>query len=468
MERDLKSVSAQQRMLIQHYRDEYPPSLILRELLELVRERSEQLSPDWQAVWKDLKQTAARDYPPSVFQEIDKAITSIRIIDEAAWNVRIAPGIHVTFLLGAGASAPSKIPTVNDLLPELWRRARRIGRDDLDQLAQWCSERKITNIEDLLTSAYIANYSVRSDSVTNLLEYFLAPNRRGEIDEDVYFRRRHRGAIPRDISSVSFLQDTLQTLFSLLTSTMISARPNAAHRAIVHFYQEHPETSIITTNYDGCMDEAFLAAHIPLKSTVGGNDEASTSEGVELVKMHGSINWSYCDSCQDVREFDLTTMKEIYEQDKLSYPVMGICRNCEGLRRPMLVPPMSFKFLMFPTLIDVWNSARIAIEKAKYLVVVGYSFSEADTYITKIISHSMATHPDQVMMVVTTDPSLVAVLRDRFSARVDHFEKDRIICIDESCDVVVPKLVKSMVDSGTGSRPSKTKEKSSVHTAQGS
>jgi len=209
------------------------------------------------------------------------------------------------------------------------------------------------------------------------------------------FRRHKISKTPDiDVSSIGFLQDTLQTLFGLLTSTMISASPNQTHEAIVDFIKKHKKTSIITTNYDGCMDEALLKAKIPIKGTISGENEDNPN-AVQLIKMHGSINWAYCDSCQDVQEFDLLELKRIYEQDKLSYPVIGICKKCGGLRRPLLIPPLSFKFLMFPHLIDIWSSACQSIEEADYLIIVGYSFSEADIYITKIISRSMSMSNDQ-------------------------------------------------------------------------
>src|SRR3989338_473744 len=66
-------------------------------------------------------------------------------------------------------------------------------------------------------------------------------------------RPRERTA---DLSSVAFLQDTLQVLFGLLASTMLPAKPNPAHLAIRDYAKEHPNCSIVTTNYDCCMDLA--------------------------------------------------------------------------------------------------------------------------------------------------------------------------------------------------------------------
>ena len=181
--------------------------------------------------------------------------------------------------------------------------------------------------------------------------------------------------------------------------------------------------------------------------------EDAEKNPVDLIKMHGSINWSYCDSCQGVKEFDLLFLKGAYDKDKLSYPVMGLCKNCGGFSRPLLVPPLSFKILMFPKLIDIWNLAREKIEKAEYLIVVGYSFAEADTYITKIIARSMAMNNNQKMIVVNTDTNLVATLRKRFEAQINGFDLERIIRLCESSDTAMGKLLGKLTASKGGKEP---------------
>jgi len=205
--------------------------------------------------------------------------------------------------------------------------------------------------------------------------------------------------------------------------------------------------------------EAILKAGLKIKGTISG--EEINSDAVELIKMHGSINWAYCDSCQDVREFDLVELKKIYENDKLSYPVLGICKNCGGLRRPLLVPPLSFKFLMFPNLIDIWNSARQSIEEADYLIIVGFSFSEADTYITKIISRSMSMKDSQKMIIVNTNPNLVPTLRERFSAHIDGFDEKRILKACGSCEEILPKILNSMLGKKSPKKKTKSTRKKS-------
>ena len=445
----MEKISADQKYLLKMFERGLPvPRIGINRIWKFLSEKDENepLDPRWKDIWDKYRRYAHRILPQHIIAEIDEQIQNIDLfaIDDEIWKVRTDSTTKITFLLGAGASAPSGIPTVDKLLPELWKRAKKIGPEDLDKLAKWCDERNINNIEDLLTAAYISNFAAKNSSVITLLDYFIFSGRL-ELTEI-------------DVSSISLLQDTLQTLFGLLTSTMISASPNHTHRAIVDFIKEHKNTSIITTNYDGCMDEALLRKKIPFKGTLSRDNE-NNPDAVQLIKMHGSINWAYCDSCQDVKEFDLNKIKKIYKEDVLSYPVIGICKNCGGSRRPLLVPPLSFKLLMFPNLIDIWNSARQVIEEADYLIVVGYSFSDADTYITKIISRSMSMNNKQKMIVVNTNSDLVPTLRKRFLAYIDKFNDKRILQACVSCEEVLPKILNSMLGKDEHKKKAKNNSK---------
>ena len=443
-------ISKEQKELLEEVKKEvYSPEEIADRIRLFLskKPKEELLSPKWRDIWDKYRSYAEGIFDPHTIKEINESMKYFQAPDEEIWNIRIDNDTKITFLLGAGASAPSGIPTVDRLLPELWKRARKIGREDLDRLAAWCNERKITNIEDLLTAAYISDFVAKNRSVTSLIEYFFFPD-----EQDQSIKGEHPIEHPRstrtskiDASSIGFLQDALQTLFGLLLNTMISASPNLAHKAIVDFIKDHKNASIVTTNYDGCMDQAILGAGMNLKRTISSDNRNGDVDGVDLIKMHGSINWTYCDSCQDVREFDLLHLKKLYEKDKLSYPVIGICKNCGGLRRPLLVPPLSFKFLMFPTLISIWDLARKSIEEADYLVVVGYSFSEADTYITKIVSLSLSRNKHQKLIIVDKNQNLAPYLRERFSSRIDGFDKKRVLEACESSERILPGVLGSML-----------------------
>ena len=422
--------------------------------LHVFVEKDEALDPRWRATWKSIREFVERHRfaPDSTVEKIEAAIEAIQAVDPEIETISLGDKDRVCLLLGAGASAPapSAIPTVARLLPELWRRARKIGRDDIDRLANWCDSHKIVNIEDLLTAAYLANFAAKNASVTGLLDYFMF--RAGDAGDEEpsvgAIGRRSRSPTPRvDAASIALLQDTLQVLFGLLTGTMIPAPPNPAHDAIVSFVKRYPRASIVTTNYDGCMDEALLRADVAINSYID-ESAVSLSHCTDLVKIHGSINWSYCESCHEVRNFSLLDLKSTYERDTASYAVIGICKSCGGQRRPLLIPPLGFKFIVFPNLILLWNTARERIEQAKYIIVIGYSFSEADTYINRIIERSMTQHDQQRLVVCDPNYALVESLRERFAARIDGFDVRRILAATGSADKIVPEVLEKISTSG--------------------
>lgn len=371
-------------------------------------------------------------------------------IDDGIENIEVNQDTNIVFLLGAGASVPSGIPAVEGLLEELMKRGRQVQNKDINNLVSFIDDRPINNIEDVLTAVYLSDFATRNRDVTSLVEYFLFSEREGTDEVES--------------GSVKFLQETLQTLFGLLVDTMIPAEPNDAHEAIVEFSQSHDNTSIITTNYDGCMDEAILKTNLDLSGALEGGSEyfypqqqtlektmeviseQEEDDEIELIKMHGSINWAYCESCERSREFNLIQLKEFYEKDIVSYPVIGICPHCGGRRRPLLVPPISFKFLQFPPLVDMWKSARENIDKADYIITVGYSFADADEYLKKIVFRSLIENIEQKMIVIDTDVDLAPNIRDNLDAYGD-VDPNRILQAPGDAEKMVPKILSEISQS---------------------
>jgi hypothetical protein len=221
-----------------------------------VRDESENLHPDWLVIY-DANRDSMRHYmPPPERKEVDTFFKELSRFDRGLSELDFTK-LRTTFLLGAGASkpAPSNIPTVKELLPQLLERGRRLDREDVTKLAAFCEERRIDNIEDLLTAAQLATFSSRNPTILRLLNYLLyggdadtmAEERQIALFEQSRRIRRRESAVA-NVSSVAFLQDTLQVLFGLLASTMLPAEPNQAHEAIATFTKEHPQSIIVTTS----------------------------------------------------------------------------------------------------------------------------------------------------------------------------------------------------------------------------
>ena len=205
----------------------------------------ETLHPDWISFFSDnrdhLEATLADDVSQH-FDELREQFDSLTTIDPLVESIDPQKE-DISFLLGAGASKPhpSGIPTVTELLPELLRRARRLDREQVTSLVDFCREQDINDIEDLLTAVHISAFCSRNPKILSLVQYQLFGTDRDRRSRSATMRN----SIRTDVSSVAYLQDTLQVLFGLLSNLMLPASPNAGHQAIAQYLHNRPATPII-------------------------------------------------------------------------------------------------------------------------------------------------------------------------------------------------------------------------------
>jgi hypothetical protein len=176
--------------------------------------------------------------------------------------------------------------------------------------------------------------------------------------------------------------------------------------------------TFITFNYDTVIEEALCAIGVPLsygfrpRSSIA---DASASQlgvdgsaGVEILKMHGSVNWGY----PGRRGGKLT--------------VFG---SYEDLRRnditPHLIPPTWNK--SFESLSDVWSEARRAIGEATRLIIIGFSMPPTDLHFKYLIAAGLRDNISlREVVFVTVDES---VLRPRVSELFGDMDKRPLVRI---------------------------------------
>lgn len=401
----------------------------------------EPLHPDWAEIYADLQSAVRRALPLRIFKRLDDFFSQARSFDPKVAEIDPSAS-SLVFLLGAGASKPepSGIPTVQELLPDLLSRARRLDREDVTRLADFCERSKITDIEDLLTAARLSEFCSRNSDVLRLVEFLLF---REEPDEELLYRRRSRPSV--DVSSVAFLQDTLQVLFGLLSSRMLPAKPNDGHKAIVKYLRDHPGAPIVTTNYDCCMDLALTESDIPFSYQIEfanpGALPAAAGDKSPLIKLHGSLNWFYCETCQDVHWIDIQQTVGDDPDDKAPYPVIGVCRGCGGQRRGLLVPPLAMKFDVAPPLNPLIDKAALSFADADVIVVVGFSFADADLYIYRMVSKAMQASKNARLLIFDPDRAIVQKVRRKFSNQIPQFDASRIIRVAGDCAATLPEFL---------------------------
>jgi len=376
----------------------------LRDNLSYLRRRSR---PRYLRVRPFVEQLATLGIPEKTAKqepsETEQALSRLE-------KLKVLKKTRYVIFLGAGASKPkpSSIPTVAELLPELWARAEKLETRPLDKLQTWCTNAEITNIEDLLTALTISNMVVKKPKIHSLFNSILYTSKDGMPTEDI-----------RDRDTINSLQESTGNFFSLLVGTMLDAKPNTIHKSTVDAAASLPHVRVVTTNYDACLEQAFDAKDIAYSYII----DKKPSNALSLVKMHGSINWYYCDVCQHIMMPDIEKMKSARE-NKVPYPLLGMCTKCRSTAKQFIVPPTNYKYVLYPPIVEVWDACRTAFDEGDIIIIVGYSFGDADDYIAKMLLKSISEHPDKKVIICDTDKRVVKRFKQALARHVSDFSEE--------------------------------------------
>jgi hypothetical protein len=157
-----------------------------------------------------------------------------------------------------------------------------------------------------------------------------------------------------------------------------AAAPNFSPRRIEDF-------SIITFNYDICLDFAFQ--NVPVQYCINWSENDT---GMLILKLHGSLNWGTCSGCNRIlplapseifrnRFFDLSGRRSVtlpIDFAKIEF------RHCPSkpITGPFVVPPTWNKGRYHTDLAQVWRAAAAQLADAENIIVCGYSFPETDKF----------------------------------------------------------------------------------------
>jgi hypothetical protein len=87
--------------------------------------------------------------------------------------------------------------------------------------------------------------------------------------------------------------------------------------------------------------------------------------------------------------------------------------------------------------------ARTNFEKADLIVVVGFSFAEADVYISRMLSKSMQMNSTQKVIISDPDAAIGDKIRRKLKLSIPKFDINRVILMDGDCAKLLPKFLGS-------------------------
>ena len=298
----------------------------------------------------------------------------------------------VVFVLGAGCSSDCGAPLMSEFMATAYERNRKTHRtlqDAYDATFAFRDEcraisstfdRLWDNIEELFTQAELHDLCDRGGDGE-------LPRSIAKVIWDVYRQPRSR----RSCGYSNFIG-----YLNILNE--------------VWRIKSGPRPVIITTNYDVNLESVLLAKlGMARRYLIAYPGEFKTSElaiasesirehatsgapnnVVELIKLHGSVNWL---PREDQVQVDVRT----YAEETDTRPVILRCQNEDypdelGKATPLIVGPSLGKIVSEPFLREQWQAAFRALRHARDIVVAGYSFPETDGFMTRLLSEGIRSN----------------------------------------------------------------------------
>jgi len=210
------------------------------------------------------------------------------------------------------------------------------------------------------------------------------------------------------------------------------------------------QSRFISVNWDTSLELVLTQLHpnIPLsygpriRAAIFGDDgkiqivKQSHAERIEISKMHGSVNWLYCDSCRDVFWFPpretLRVAAQIVRKEEIGsgprHSSMGLqCRNCNMVELSTRMATFSFrKALDFPMFRQSWMTAEQKLRSCGRWVFIGYSLPAADYEFKHLLKRVELARPKRPRIIVVSggdDDSTGRTLRN-YSGLFGSFIRD--------------------------------------------
>ena len=291
-------------------------------------------------------------------------------------------------ILGAGASAADGAP----LQAGLFRKYAEIIQRNAGNFMHAASEGELRTFFSLMWGADIDDPNLTSqyfptfEEALGLLEIAIA---RGE-----FFKAF--GGLQADATRAHEMRSHLSNLIAVVLDDALQHAPQTHTNLISHLQALGwmNKVSLLSFNYDLLIDNSVRNAlnvepdyAVSFRSVQ--NAMAQGNNQPSLLKIHGSLNWLYCPTCN---QMDCYAGQKIVAE--IAYnPARMTCDVCQEPRVPIVVPPTFFKVMSNYYLQQIWKKAEETLREAHHLIFCGYSFPDADIHFKYLLKRAEINQP---------------------------------------------------------------------------
>lgn len=332
----------------------------------------------------------------------------------------------VVFVFGAGASHPDGVPLQKDMLPMILDgRFPEISNSEMGKLV-------LQFINDNFT--YTNKRYPQLEAVFGFLDHFIQ-----------YFESLNS---KYSLSKIVKIKEYLINLIHYIVDYEAN-EPSVVYNKFWQSVQKSKgNISIISLNYDTLIEQSFrtlfkkfgyidYCTHLmnfenyeQLKNynkwinprepvEVSGNN---IPVPIKLLKIHGSLNWKYCNCCNQLlltpwdRKIDLDKGKLLGYTYPENVEYEFTCPLDGTDFQTLIVPPSYIKPLKHPIISQLLSEASREIRSTKKIVFVGYSLSNADVHIKALLKKQL----DEDVEMIVINSKITKNLKLRYRALHDN------------------------------------------------
>ena len=147
------------------------------------------------------------------------------------------------------------------------------------------------------------------------------------------------------------------------------------------------QTAFISLNYDIIIDNVLTELALDYNinygiDSINTNRTKQSSNYILLLKLHGSLNWLYCPTCNNI---EITpkkkqAIKTFYKEEK--------CSLCHSPTSPIIIPPTLYKEMKNPFIQQIILKTDIILRNVDKIFFCGYSFSDSDMHLKYLVKRA--------------------------------------------------------------------------------
>jgi hypothetical protein len=245
-------------------------------------------------------------------------------------------------------------------------------------------------------------------------------------------------------------------IFDLLEEKLFKATTNNHWDLLQKVYPSPSTPCVVSTNYDLVMDTAIMFASEDRTPGGGLPDYRIQIQTLfykecahfgALLKLHGSLNWLYCRTCQRVEIGASESRKYLKVLQRLVGPSLeqsysrdgNECPSCNTRMRPLLIAPSHLKDYRNPHLAQVWYEAERVLREADRAIFIGYSLPDDDVEVVYLLKRSLAHLTPDRITVVEYDLAMPSLANHAVGRRYRTLFGDGIDWRPEGLDLWLPQ-----------------------------